>query len=107
MIKPEMAESENVMDVWVILSGLIGVLLPPIIEIFSKNVKGKNKIIVVLVTSLVLAGVQAGTESLLVEEGWSFQTILQNFIIIFGLAVNMWNMVWKQWFNEDSPFIVK
>jgi hypothetical protein len=107
MIKPEMAESENVMDVWTLLTGLIGVILPFLIELFSKSVKGKNKIMVVLVTSLVLSVVQAGTEENFGGGGWTLETILQNFIIIFGLAVNMWNMVWKQWFNEDSPFIVK
>ena len=86
---------------WIAISGALGSILPFFIELCSKNISGRNKVLVVLSVCFFSAIVQHGVDGGFTEP-YSLSLLGIKIIIITGLAVNMWNMMWKRFF-PDTP----
>ena len=85
---------------WIFVSSFIGVLLPPIIELYAKKVAGQGKIAIVFSTCLIMAVVQTGIDGGWV--GWNWAQFGGSTIVILVLATNMWGQMWKKWYPETS-----
>lgn len=85
---------------WLVLSGLIGTLLPAIIELFAKSITGRWKIVTVWGVCLFAAVVQTGADGGFVS--WNWSQFGGSFVIILVLSVKMWKDMWKKWFPGDS-----
>ena len=84
---------------WTALSGLIGMVLPIVIELFAKKVKGKKKIVIVLVSCIVTSIAQYGVQGGFKEVNLSM--FFYTSAIICTMAINSWNQMWKKWFPTD------
>jgi len=85
---------------WIAVSGAVGALLPLVIEYCSKNVTGKNKVLLVLGVCFVIAIIQHGVDGGFTEP-YSLSVLGVKILIITVTAVNMWNQMWKQFFPDD------
>lgn len=91
---------------WIGISGLLGLILPVLIELFTKKITGKWKIVIVFATCLVSAVIQNGVEGGF--KSWNWSQFSVSFTVIITLAVNMWNQMWKKWFpDETNPIEIK
>lgn len=84
---------------WAYISGLWGVVLPFLIEVFAKKITGQTKILVVFGSCLTAAIITTGLEGGFVD--WHWGQFAGSFVIILGLSVNLWKQMWKQWFPKD------
>jgi hypothetical protein len=84
---------------WVALSGLTGLIMPVLIELFAKKVHGQAKIIIVWVACLFTAFVQHGLDGGF--QAWDWGQFTVTLVIILGIAINSWNQMWKKWFGEQ------
>jgi len=89
---------------WLLVSGFIGLVLPVLIEIFSKKVTGQKKILIVFVCCVVASIVQTGVDGGFV--GWNWSQFAGSTMVILFASVNMWSVMWKKWFPDDSDPIV-
>ena len=87
---------------WTAVSGMIGVLLPVMIELFAKHIKGKKKIAVVFGCCLISSTVQYGVEGCF--QNWNPSLLVYTLGVILTISINSWNQMWKKWFpTEPSP----
>jgi hypothetical protein len=84
---------------WAIISGLWGVLLPPVIEMYSKKITGQAKILVVFTSCLIAAVITTGLEGGFID--WNWSQFGASAVIILTLSTNLWKQMWKQWFPKD------
>jgi len=85
---------------WVAVSGFIGLILPVVIELFSKKVTGKAKILVVWGSCIACAFAQHGVDGGF--QNWNWGQFSISVVIILTLATKQWNEMWKKWF-PDTP----
>lgn len=91
---------------WVGLSGLIGLILPVFIELLSKHVTGKTKILVVWGSCILCAFVQHGVDGGF--KNWNWGQFSVSLVIILSLATKQWNEMWKKWFPETpNPIVIE
>jgi hypothetical protein len=83
---------------WVVVSAGIGMILPVLIELFSKHVHGRWKIVIVFFFCLISAFAQYGLNGNFQAEGFTLSQFLISLLIILGMAVNFWEVMWKKWF---------
>ncbi len=90
---------------WVTLSSFIGLILPVLIEKFAGGIKGKSKIVVVVICCLLTSIVQVGLAGKFEHNGTGY--FASAFIAILLVSINSWNSMWKKWFpKEPSPITV-
>ena len=90
---------------WLAISGLIGMILPVLIELCSKKISGKWKIIIVWTVCFIVAIVQTGVDGGL--SNWNWNQFGVSFVVILGLSIEMWKGMWKQWFPKDpDPYLI-
>ena len=87
---------------WLAVSGLIGTVLPVLIELFSKSLSGKWKIVTVWGFCIVAAIVQTGVDGGFVN--WNWAQFGGSLVVIVALSVKMWKDMWKQWFDDQDPY---
>ncbi|MCK5849061.1 MAG: hypothetical protein KAH01_07705 [Caldisericia bacterium] len=90
---------------WISISAAYGLLVPLIIELTAKKLKGKWKIVIVFM--FCITGAIVGQGVLGAWENWDISQLIISSIIVLALATNSWSMMWKKWFKNDPDPLLK
>ena len=85
---------------WIALQAFCGAVLPPIIELFFKNVHKTAKAIVVVIFAIITVAIQMG-----IKGAWDLPLwqILLNVVSLMYFSIASFTFFWKKLFPNDTP----
>lgn len=90
---------------WLEIQLFCGTILPPLIEMFFKNVHKRVKTIIVFGFALVTVAIQMGVNGQwgMPELALPWWQIGINFISLLYISITSFKGFWKQFFPNDTP----
>ena len=85
---------------WITLQLVCGAVLPPLIELFFKNVHNKAKAIIVVVFAILTIFIQMGIKG---EWNVPWYQIIINVIVLLYASIGAFYGFWKKLFPNDTP----
>jgi hypothetical protein len=90
---------------WLGIQAVFGAIVPPLIELFFKNVHKTAKIVIVALVTLAMTFLQMGINGKwgLPELPLPVYQIIINFFVLMYLSIGSFQGFWKKFFPNDTP----
>lgn len=85
---------------WIALQAFCGAVLPPIIELFFKNVHKNVKAVIVAIFAIVTIFLQMAVKG---EWNVPVYQIVINFVSLMYFSIASFTFFWKKLFPNDTP----